>query len=119
MVVKIRELLRERPSLAYVPIAEIRGRVVTLEDLARLLELRDPEAERVARRLGIDPPKGEEARRLAIEFWRRTLPPNVKIHVLGCKSLTVEEAIKEIERGTEVGEELVRAYERFVRRYIK
>ena len=118
MVIKLRRLIAERPSLADVPIAFVRGRAVTARELLAMLEAGDPDAARAADRLGLDPTE-EEVKQLAIEFWRRSLPPNFKVYVMGVgRAFTVDEIVKEIEAGTPVGQYFIKSYEKLVKELV-
>ena len=118
MVTKLRRLIAERPSLADVPVALVRGRAVTARELLAMLEAGDPEAARATERLGLDP-TDEEVRQLAIEFWRRSLPPNFKVYVMGAeRALTVDEIVREIEAGTPIGQYFIRSYEKLVKELV-
>ena len=118
MVIKLRRLVAERPSLADVPIAFVRGRAVTARELLSMVEAGDSEAVAVAERLGLDPTE-EEVKQLAIEFWRRSLPPNFKVYVMGVeRAFTVDDIVREIEAGTPIGKYFIKQYEKLVKELV-
>ena len=112
------ELLRKYPSLANVPVAVVGGKPVTLKELVEMARSGNEEALGAVEKLGIDPEE-DELKELAKEFWMRSLPEGVRVHILGYGSLTKDEVIRNIERGTEVGKKFIDMYMKFIRRLSK
>ena len=115
---RLRALIQMYPSLRDLPIATRDGRVVTLGDAIRLLELGDQWIAERLREKGFDP-EPEELKRLAIEWYRRALSanPSLRIYILSYtgKPLGLSDIIYHIERGDETGKRLLELYEKMLR----
>jgi len=112
-IAKLRRFTARFPALADVPALMVRGEPKSLRQALAMLEKRE-DVEVVLRALetfGLN--SEEEIWRMAEEYYRRLAelpPPRPRILVLQPPELTIEQALEQVRRRTDVGRTLLEAY---------
>jgi len=112
-IAKLRRFTARFPALADVPALMVRGEPKSLRQALAMLERRE-DVEAVLRALetfGLN--SEEEIWRMAEEYYRRLAelpPPRPRILVLQPPELTIEQALEQVRRRTDVGRTLLEAY---------
>ena len=117
-IVELKKKVSTFPAFGYVPLFVIKGKRYTpIEVIDMYMKGENTsEIESEMQRLKIDP----DYKAVTIEYLKRVkkITPNLKIVIMG-KTLTIDQAIKEIERDTSIGKEIVNSHAKVISEMLK